>query len=141
MVLSIRAKESVSKALEGLCHKKIGFPYNGYAGHFCAGCYNPTEDSHCSDCFLFDCEEEDWDDDDDEYDDWDADEDDDDDEEDEDWKDGFLAVIQPYMISVERNFAGEDDEDEEDEDYYDYYRNDHIYQRAPGYSRAPTYPF
>ena len=107
MVLSIRAKENVSKSLEGLRHKKTGFPYNGYAGPFCAGCYSPTEDSHCPDCFLFDNEEEDWDDDDDEYDDWDADEDD----------------------------------EEEDEDYYDYYRNDHIYQRAPGYSRAPTYPF
>lgn len=103
MVLSIRAKDNVSKALEGLRPKKTGFPYNGYAGPFCAGCYHPTEDSHCPDCFLFDDEDEDWD----------ADEDADEDEE----------------------------EDEEDEDYYDYYRNDHIYQRAPGYSRAPTYPF
>lgn len=107
MVLSIRAKENVSKALEGLHPKKTGFPYNGYAGPFCDGCYNPTEDSHCPDCLLFEYEE-DWDDD-DEDEDWDADED--------------------------------DEEDEEDEDYYDYYRNDHIYQRAPGYSREPSYPF
>ena len=107
MVLSIRAKENVTKALEGLRPKKTGFTYNGYAGPFCAGCYNPTVDSHCPDCLLFEYEE-DWDDEEDEEcDDWDEDE----------------------------------DEDEEDEDYYDYYRNDHIYQRAPGYSREPSYPW